>query len=63
MDVRKIKIQSYFLKLLKIKLWFLFKKKKCMVLIYSLIEMNSDSSAIRRIMRSLSLEILKKNLR
>lgn len=33
-----------------------------MVLITSLIEMNSDSSAIRRIMRSLSLEILKKNL-
>lgn len=28
MDVRKIKIQSYFLNLLKIKLGFLFKKKK-----------------------------------
>lgn len=37
-------------------------KYKVMVLITSLLELNSDSLAIKRIMRSLSIEILKKNM-
>ena len=34
-------------------------KFKCMVLVTSLLELNSDSLAIKRIMRSLPIEILK----
>ncbi|CAD8210359.1 unnamed protein product [Paramecium octaurelia] len=37
-------------------------KYKVMVLVTSLLELNSDSLAIKRIMRSLPIEILKKNL-
>lgn len=37
-------------------------KYKVMVLVSSLLELNSDSLAIKRIMRSLPIEILKKNL-
>lgn len=33
-----------------------------MVLVTSLLELNSDSLAVKRIMRSLPVEILKKNL-
>ena len=38
-------------------------KYKVMVLVTSLLELNSDSLAIKRIMRSLPIEILKKNLK
>lgn len=37
-------------------------KYKSMVLVSSLVELNSDSHAIKRIMRSLPIEILKKNV-
>ena len=37
-------------------------KYKCMVLVSSLLELNSDNMAIKRIMRSLPIEILKDNL-
>lgn len=37
-------------------------KYKCMVLVSSLLELNSDHMAIKRIMRSLPIEVLKENL-
>lgn len=37
-------------------------KYKSMVLVSSLLELNSDSLAIKRIMRSLPIDILKDNL-
>jgi hypothetical protein len=37
-------------------------KYKCMVLVSSLLELNSDPNAIKRILRSLPLNVLKKNL-
>ena len=37
-------------------------KYKCMVLVSSLLELNSDPNAIKRILRSLPINVLKKNL-
>lgn len=37
-------------------------KFKCMVLVYSLLELNSDKLAIKRILRSLPINVLRKNL-
>lgn len=46
-----------------IERWMLERLKyKCMVLVTSLLELNSDDMAIKRIMRSLPIEVLKENL-
>lgn len=37
-------------------------KYKCMVLVSSLLELNSDTSAIKRILRSLPINVLRNNL-
>lgn len=50
-------------KSIRISSWQLSRLKyKTMVLVMSLIEMNTDKSALKRIMRSLPLGLLKKNL-
>jgi inositol 1,4,5-triphosphate receptor type 1/inositol 1,4,5-triphosphate receptor type 3 len=47
----------------KIKLWQLEQLTyKCMILVTSLLELNTDNLVIKRIMRSLPLVVLKKNL-
>jgi hypothetical protein len=46
-----------------IERWMLERLKyKCMVLVTSLLELNSDDMAIKRIMRSMPIEVLKENL-
>ncbi|CAD8066638.1 unnamed protein product [Paramecium sonneborni] len=50
-------------KTIQIDRWMLERLKyKCMVLVSSLLELNSDTNAIKRILRSLPINVLKKNL-
>lgn len=43
--------------------WMLERLKyKCMVLVSSLLELNSDNTAIKRILRSLPIHVLRNNL-
>ena len=43
-------------------IFFPFNFQKCMILVISLVELKTDNTVIKKIMRSLPLEILKKNI-